>query len=76
MIVERHEIRMCRHENLRCRDVRQGGPGWYIYHRRNGLFTDRVFAGLAAVFAIGLLFEHLVFQSVERLTIRRWGMQR
>jgi NitT/TauT family transport system permease protein len=54
----------------------KGGLGWYIYQSRNELFTDRVFAGLAAVIAIGLLFEHLVFQSVERLTVRRWGMQR
>jgi NitT/TauT family transport system permease protein len=54
----------------------KGGLGWYIYQSRNELFTDRVFAGLAAVIAIGLLFENLVFQSVERLTVRRWGMQR
>jgi NitT/TauT family transport system permease protein len=54
----------------------KGGLGWYIYQSRNELFTDRVFAGLAAVIAIGLLFEHLVFQSVERVTVRRWGMQR
>ena len=54
----------------------KGGLGWYIYQSRNELFTDRVFAGLAAVIAIGLLFEHLVFQTVERLTVRRWGMQR
>jgi NitT/TauT family transport system permease protein len=54
----------------------KGGLGWYIYQSRNELFTDRVFAGLAAVIVIGLLFEHLVFQAVERVTIRRWGMQR
>jgi NitT/TauT family transport system permease protein len=54
----------------------KGGLGWYIFQSRNELFTDRVFAGLAAVIAIGLLFEHLVFQTVERITIRRWGMQR
>jgi NitT/TauT family transport system permease protein len=54
----------------------KGGLGWYIFQSRNELFTDRVFAGLAAVIAIGLLFEHLVFQSIERVTIRRWGMQR
>jgi NitT/TauT family transport system permease protein len=54
----------------------KGGLGWYIYQSRNELYTDRVFAGLAAVIAIGLLFEHLVFQSVERVTVRRWGMQR
>jgi NitT/TauT family transport system permease protein len=54
----------------------QGGLGWYIFQSRNELFTDKVFAGLAAVILIGLLFEHLVFQSIEKATIRRWGMQR
>lgn len=54
----------------------QGGLGWYIFQSRNELFTDKVFAGLAAVIAIGLLVEGLVFQTLERLTVRRWGMQR
>lgn len=54
----------------------QGGLGWYIFQSRNELYTDKVFAGLALVIVIGLLVENLVFQSVERLTVRRWGMQR
>jgi len=54
----------------------KGGLGWYIFQSRNELFTDKVFAGLAMVILIGLLFENLVFQSVERITVRRWGMQR
>ncbi|MFC0253936.1 ABC transporter permease [Massilia consociata] len=54
----------------------QGGLGWYIFQNRNELFTDKVFAGLAAVILIGLAIEHLVFQTLERLTVRRWGMQR
>ena len=54
----------------------KGGLGWYIFQNRNELFTDKVFAGLAMVILIGLLFENLVFQSVERITVRRWGMQR
>jgi NitT/TauT family transport system permease protein len=54
----------------------KGGLGWYIFQSRNELFTDKVFAGLAAVILIGLLFENIVFQSFERLTVRRWGMQR
>lgn len=53
-----------------------GGLGWYIFQNRNELFTDKVFAGLAMVILIGLLVENLVFQTVERLTVRRWGMQR
>jgi NitT/TauT family transport system permease protein len=54
----------------------QGGLGWYIFQSRNELFTDKVFAGLAAVIIIGLLVENIVFQWIERLTVRRWGMQR
>lgn len=54
----------------------QGGLGWYIFQSRNELFTDKVFAGLAAVILIGLAIEQLVFQTLERLTVRRWGMQR
>ncbi|WP_322102161.1 ABC transporter permease [Paraburkholderia sp. J41] len=53
----------------------QGGLGWYIFQNRNELYTDRVFAGLAAVIVIGLVVEHLVFDSLERLTVRRWGVQ-
>jgi len=54
----------------------QGGLGWYIFQSRNELFTDKVFAGLALVILIGLAIEHLVFQTLERVTLRRWGMQR
>lgn len=53
----------------------QGGLGWYIFQNRNELYTDRVFAGLAAVIVIGLLVEHLVFDTLERVTVRRWGVQ-
>lgn len=52
-----------------------GGLGWYIFQNRNELYTDRVFAGLAAVIVIGLLIEHLVFDTLERVTVRRWGVQ-
>ena len=54
----------------------QGGLGWYIFQNRNELYTDKVFAGLAAVILIGLLVENLGFRTLERLTVRRWGMQR
>ncbi|MDE1166179.1 MAG: ABC transporter permease [Pseudomonas sp.] len=54
----------------------KGGLGWYIYQNRNELYTDKVFAGLAAVIIIGLLVENLLFNTFERLTIKRWGMQR
>ncbi|GJD95580.1 ABC transporter permease [Methylobacterium iners] len=54
----------------------RGGLGWYIFQNRNELYTDRVFAGLLVVIAIGLIVENLVFASLERLTVRRWGMVR
>ena len=54
----------------------QGGLGWFIFQSRNELFTDKVFAGLAAVIIIGLLVENIVFQTLERVTVRRWGMER
>ncbi|MDO7912818.1 ABC transporter permease [Pseudomonas monteilii] len=54
----------------------KGGLGWYIFQNRNELYTDKVFAGLAVVILIGLLVESLVFNTLERLTVRRWGMQR
>ncbi|MEE3636877.1 ABC transporter permease [Pseudomonas defluvii] len=54
----------------------KGGLGWYIFQNRNELYTDKVFAGLAVVILIGLLVESLVFNSLERVTIKRWGMQR
>lgn len=54
----------------------KGGLGWYIFQNRNELYTDRVFAGLALVVIIGLLVENLGFHTLERLTVRRWGVQR
>jgi NitT/TauT family transport system permease protein len=54
----------------------KGGLGWYIFQSRNELYTDKVFAGLAMVILIGLLVENIVFQTAEKVTIRRWGMQR
>ena len=54
----------------------QGDLGWYIFQNRNELYTDRVFAGLATVILIGMLVENLVFDTIERVTVRRWGVQR
>lgn len=54
---------------------RSGGLGWFIYRDRNELLADRVFAGLLAVIAIGLLVE-VLFRCVEQRTVRAWGLQR
>lgn len=39
------------------------------------LEVANVFAGLFMVTVIGVLIESLVFRNIERLTVRRWGMQ-
>lgn len=54
----------------------KGGLGWYIFQNRNELYTDKVFAGLAMVILIGLLVENFGFNVVERMTVKKWGMQR
>jgi len=54
----------------------KGGLGWYIFQNRNELYTDKVFAGLVLVILIGLLVETLGFHTLERLTVRKWGVQR
>ena len=53
----------------------QGGIGWFIFENRNMMDTSAVFAGLLAVIIIGLIVENLIFRTVERKTIRRWGAQ-
>lgn len=53
----------------------RGGLGWYIYRNRYDLNTAQVFAGLLTIIAIGLLVEGIVFHSIERWTVVRWGMQ-
>jgi NitT/TauT family transport system permease protein len=53
----------------------QGGLGWFIYESKNMLDIPAVFAGLFAVILIGLLVENLIFRNIEKVTVRRWGMQ-
>lgn len=51
-----------------------GGLGWFIYQSKNLLEIPEVFAGLFVVILIGLFVENVIFNTVERYTIRRWGM--
>lgn len=53
----------------------RGGLGWFIFENRNTLDIPSVFAGLLTVIMIGLLIENLVFRTIERRTVRRWGVQ-
>ena len=55
---------------------RSGGLGWFIFENRNELQTDFVFAGLMTVILIGLFVEEVVFRTIARRTVVRWGLER
>jgi NitT/TauT family transport system permease protein len=50
------------------------GLGWVIYDAKEFLNADVMLASLAVIGCIGFAFEKLVFGSLERATIQRWGM--
>ena len=52
------------------------GLGWVIFDAKEFLNTDLMLASLAVIGAIGFAFERLVFGSLERATVQRWGMVR
>ena len=52
------------------------GLGWVIFDAKEYLNTELMLASLAVIGAIGFLFERLVFGSLERATVARWGMVR
>jgi NitT/TauT family transport system permease protein len=52
------------------------GLGWVIFDAKEFLNADLMLAALAVIGAIGFAFERLVFGSLERATVLRWGMVR
>ena len=52
-----------------------GGLGWFIFENRNLLDIPAVFAGLLTVIIIGLVVENLIFRTLERRTVQKWGLQ-
>ena len=52
-----------------------GGLGWYINEHKNELRIPEVFAGLLTVMILGLAVENLIFKTIEKRTVRRWGME-
>lgn len=52
-----------------------GGIGYFIYTNRAYGNMTRVMAGVLVVIVLGVLFDILLFGTIERLTIRKWGMQ-
>ncbi len=54
---------------------RSGGIGWFIYTNKSELRIPNVFAGLLTIMIFGLLVEYGIFRTIEKRTVRRWGMQ-
>ena len=50
------------------------GLGWVIFDAKEFLNADLMLASLVVIGAIGFVFERLVFGSLERATVLRWGM--
>lgn len=52
------------------------GLGWVIFDAKEFLNADVMLASLAVIGCIGFAFERLIFGSLERVTVLRWGMVR
>ncbi|MGD0023578.1 MAG: ABC transporter permease [Xanthobacteraceae bacterium] len=52
------------------------GLGWVIFDAKEYLDADVMLASLVVIGFIGFVTERLVFGSLERATIYRWGMAR
>ena len=52
------------------------GLGWVIFDAKEFLNADVMLAALIVIGFIGYAFERLVFGTLERLTVMRWGMVR
>jgi len=52
------------------------GLGWVIFDAKEFLNAEMMLASLVVIGGIGFLFERLVFGSIEKATVERWGMIR
>lgn len=51
-----------------------GGLGWFIFKKRVFMDTSGLFGGLMVIIFIGITIEDLLFDKLEKITIRKWGM--
>ncbi len=50
------------------------GLGWVIFDAKEFLNADLMIASLIVIGFIGYVFERLMFGSIEKATVQRWGM--
>lgn len=51
-----------------------GGIGWYIFNKRVFMDTAGLFSGIIIIILIGVLVEDLIFNRIEKSTVKKWGM--
>ncbi|WP_461205788.1 ABC transporter permease [Clostridium sp. DL1XJH146] len=51
-----------------------GGIGWFIFKKRVFMDTPGIFGGLIVIIFIGIIVEDILFNILEKKTIRKWGM--
>ncbi|MBK5241974.1 ABC transporter permease [Clostridium sp.] len=52
----------------------KGGLGFFIFKNRVFMDITGIFAGLIVIVVIGMIVEDLIFDKVEKVTIKKWGM--
>lgn len=52
------------------------GIGWFIFMKRTNFDIAGVFASLIVIIIIGIIIEYGVFHTVEKNTVKKWGMAR
>jgi len=52
------------------------GLGWVIFDAKEFLNADLMMASLIVIGFIGFICERLIFGSIEKATVQRWGMVR
>lgn len=50
------------------------GIGWYIFLKRTTLDIPSVYAALIVIISIGFIVEYLIFNTIEKKTIKKWGI--
>jgi len=54
----------------------QGGIGYYIYNARAFARIPNVMSGILIIVIIGVIVESVLFNQLEKHTIKKWGMIR
>lgn len=50
------------------------GIGYFITDRRTNLDIAGILAAILVIIIIGILVEHGVFNTIEKMTLKKWGM--